>query len=211
MRQKFSDLNPSERYHIMTQVVIPRPIAWVLTANDADQASTQASGFNLAPFSYFNAISSDPPLVMMSIGKKADGEQKDTRANFLQQKSMVIHIPSAEDMQAVSDSAETLPYGDSEIEKFGLALVEEQGWSLPRLAQCRVAMLCTYYDVIEIGPNQQAILFCKVEDLYLDDDLVQRDSRDRLVISAESINPLSRLGANQYAAMGDVLHLARPK
>ena len=79
MRQSFSDLNPSERYHIMTQVVIPRPIAWVLTANDGDQSNHSSSRFNLAPFSYFNAISSDPPLVMMSIGKKPDGEEKDTR------------------------------------------------------------------------------------------------------------------------------------
>ncbi len=211
MRQKFSELNPSQRYHIMTQVVIPRPIAWVLTANDLESSSAQPSNFNLAPFSYFNAISSDPPLVMMSIGKKPDGHQKDTRFNFLQQKSMVIHIPSADDMQAVSDSAETLPHGVSEIEKLGLELVEEEGWDLPRLAQCRVAMLCRFYDVIEIGPNQQAILFCEVEDLYLDDALAQRDSRDRLVVCAQSIDPLSRLGANQYAAMGDVLQLARPK
>ena len=71
---QFADLKPLQRYHMMTQTIIPRPIAWVLTENDNGSS-------NLAPFSYFTALCSDPALVVLSIGKKPDGSLKDTRHN----------------------------------------------------------------------------------------------------------------------------------
>lgn len=88
MHIDFKTLSSSERYHLMTQTVIPRPIAWVLT-------ESSKANYNLAPFSYFTAVSSQPPLMMFSIGKKPTGERKDTVVNLERQQHCVVHIASA--------------------------------------------------------------------------------------------------------------------
>ncbi|MET0093908.1 MAG: flavin reductase, partial [Sedimenticola sp.] len=75
MNIDLSEMPPGQVYFTMTQALIPRPIAWVLSEN-AD------GGHNLAPFSYFSAVSSEPPLVMLSIGRRPDGTPKDTAANI---------------------------------------------------------------------------------------------------------------------------------
>ena len=83
-----ADLKPNTCYHLMTQTLLPRPIAWVLSASEEGE-------LNLAPFSFFNGVCSNPPIVMLSIGKKTPEEAKDTRQNILSGRDFVIHIPSA--------------------------------------------------------------------------------------------------------------------
>ena len=80
-----SQLSASQVYFTMTQTLIPRPIAWVLSDNGNDS-------LNLAPFSYFNAVSSDPPLIMLSVGFKPDGTHKDTAINIEQRKDFIVHL-----------------------------------------------------------------------------------------------------------------------
>lgn len=65
------DLSSTEVYYTMTETLVPRPIAWVLSEN-------LSGSYNLAPFSYFTAVCSNPPLIMISVGKKPDGSPKDT-------------------------------------------------------------------------------------------------------------------------------------
>ncbi|VUD56601.1 hypothetical protein TDB9533_02257 [Thalassocella blandensis] len=205
----FSTLPALQVYQSMTQTIIPRPIAWVLTDNGIDGAAKE-NAFNLAPFSYFTAVSSDPALVMLSVGKKSDGELKDTRRNIIERKHCVIHIAHDSQGEALNASAATLAHGDSEIEKIGIALETVEGWSLPRVKDCPVAMYCTLYDIQEIGPNKQGLLFCEVKALYVDDKAVTYDSKQRMKFDAQVISPLSRLGASDYASFGEVFSLARP-
>lgn len=209
MQFDLASLSNNQRYHLMTQVVIPRPIAWVLTDNGAGDASQPS--YNLAPFSYFNAISSDPPLVMLSVGHKPDGQIKDTRANIVERKHLVIHIPSGADAEAVTASAASLAHGESEVDRLGLPLLDQHGWPLPRLSQCRVAILAHFYELQEIGPQKQGLLFCCVDKVFVDDDLVSEDNKGRATIDASQIAPLSRLGANEYALLGEILSRKRPK
>ena len=75
MEIDLDSLSANGVYHTLTRTVIPRPVAWVLSEN-------AGGDYNLAPFSYFNAICSDPPLIMISVGKKPDGSSKDTRVNI---------------------------------------------------------------------------------------------------------------------------------
>jgi len=125
-------LTPDQVYFRMTQTLIPRPIAWVLSENPD-------GGLNLAPFSSFNAVCSDPPLVMISGGKKPDGSNKDTCVNIEARGDFVVHIAHRDQVRAVSDSSATLAAGDSEIARLGLATVPFEGFRLPRLAGCRIA------------------------------------------------------------------------
>lgn len=207
MHIDFSSLSGPECYHLMTQMIVPRPIAWVLS----NSAQKGEPSYNLAPYSYFNAVSSDPPLVMISAGSKPSGEVKDTRANILAHKTCVIHIPRDSDAKAVTASAATLPHGESEVDALGLSLVNEPGWSLPRLADCSIAMFAQFHQHIEVGPNRQAIIFCQIQQIYLSDTVSHKDDKGRVRIDASALSPLSRLGASEYAKLGSVFRIDRPE
>lgn len=195
---------PSDRvYHCMTQSVIPRPVAWVLSENpDGD--------YNLAPFSFFNAVTADPPLIMLSMGRKPDGDFKDTRVNIEERKKFVIHIAHNELAKAMTETSRSLPHGVSEVAENGLEMVPFDGFELPRLAECRIALACELFQLQELGPNRQSVIFGQVQQLYVDDGAATRDEKDRLRIDANAINPIGRLGANEYVTFGDVITIPRP-
>jgi len=199
----FSTIEPVQRYHLLTQTVIPRPIAWVLSKNDPNP------NYNLAPFSFFNAICSDPPLMMLSIGKKPNGEIKDTRRNLLSGREFVIHIASLDHAELLNASAAVLNYGESELKDMNLSLVNFQGCTLPRIAEALAAYHCTLYDVHELGPHQQAIIYAEVHQLYLDDSLVKME-KNRLYVNAVALNPLARLGAAEFTGIDQPFTLNRP-
>ena len=212
-------LPANEIYHLMTQTVIPRPIAWILTMNQAgkvDPGSVESDisgsgSYNLAPFSFFNALASAPPTLMVSIGKKPDGHLKDTRANLTTGQSCVVHIAGSRQASLVSESSRTLDYGDSEVEATGMTLVTFEGFPLPRLAECQIAMGCEVAEVIELGPVPQAILLLTMKRLFISDAAVATDAKGRMKVLAQVIDPLARLGANEYAGLGDIIKLDRPQ
>ena len=196
-------LSPGRAYHTMIQTVVPRPIAWVLTEN-------AGGGFNLAPFSYFNAVCTDPPLVMISVGKKPDGSAKDTRANIVERDRFVVHVAHEALLEALNESSATLPAEESEVERLGLELTEFDGFELPRLRDARIALACERFRVDELGPLPQALILGRVRRIHVDDALCRVDDRGRMTIDAESLAPIARLGGNDYAIIGHVRRLPRP-
>lgn len=196
--------SPSQTYFQLTQTVIPRPVAWILSENED-------GSHNLAPFSYFNAVCSDPPLLMVSIGKKPDGAPKDTRVNIEQRRKFVIHIAHVDMAQAVTDSSAGFAAGESEVEQLGLNTVPFEGFDLPRLADCRIAYACECYQIQEVGNTQQAMILGEVKAIYLDDDVVGEDAKGRMKVLAEKVNPLGRLGGDEYVTFGEILSIPRPK
>ncbi len=224
MNIDFKDKSPSQIYHLMTQTIIPRPIAWVLSQNEKTgstpepsssddvnelTAHSDAENYNLAPFSYFNAICSDPPLCVLSLGKKSENQPKDTSTNLQEGAHCVIHIASVAHNEQVSASAASLKYGESEVEHCDLDLVEHQGWPLKRIASAKVAFLCKVYQRQEIGNAPQQLIFVEILETYIDDDAVEQNG-NRISIDASKIDPLARLGANQYANLGSVFTKVRP-
>lgn len=203
MNIDLSSVSANGIYHLMTQTVIPRPIAWVLSSN------TDAS-INLAPFSYFNAVCSDPPLLMLSMGKKPDGSAKDTVTNLQLGEYCVIHIAHANQSEQVTNTAATLEYGVSEIEINDIPLITHSTWPLPRVNNCPIAYLSRVYSTQQIGNAEQQIVFVEAIELYIDDSVVS-EHNGRITVDAMSVNPLARLGASQYANLGDVFSKARPK
>ena len=198
-----SQLSSNDIYHLMTQSLIPRPVAWVLSENDN-------SSFNLAPFSYFSAVSSDPPLLMLSIGEKPDGSPKDTRVNIIERSHCVIHIAPATMASAVTESSRTLAAGESELDHLGLELTAFNGFTMPRLADCHVAMACEFYRAEQIT-KKQAMMLIEVKQLYVNDQLIEQHHRGRVTIDATKIDPLARLGGDQYSTLGDIIAIPRPR
>lgn len=205
----FDKLNANRIYHTMTQTLIPRPIAWVLTRND-----TSIDSFNLAPFSYFTAISSDPALLLLSIGKKAYGDEvgsdKDTLHNLKTQQKCVIHIASADHVDALNTSAKALAYGESEIAQQKLALTNFEGFDLPRLNGVGIAFACQLHQIVPIDDSKQTMVLLQVESVFVDDALVEKDGNDRLSINADNVSPLAKLGAGEYWVGGHSLKKPMP-
>lgn len=203
MQIDLSTLTPSQVYFTMTQTLVPRPIAWVLSENED-------GGYNLAPFSYFTAVCSDPPLLLFSAGRRPEGGPKDSTANIEARRRFVVHIAPRELVEPLNASAASLAPGVSEVEQLGLATVPFQGFPLPRLEGCRVAFACELDRVIELGRGPQALILGEVKAIYLDDEAVSRDHKGRLKVHADRLDPVSRLGPEEYAALGEITRLVRP-
>lgn len=208
MQINYKDLNPTEIYHLMTQSIVPRPIAWVLTENERADANNR---YNLAPFSYFNAVASSPPTVMVSIGTQADGAIKDTLANIKRTKKLVIHIASATHTDALNESSATLAYGDSELQHSALTTCDIDGFSLPRLECAKIALACTLDHIHSINQSTQSLVFAQIQTAFYADEIVTKDHKGRLKIDIPALDPLARLGGNEYAYLGEYLSRPRPK
>ena len=200
-------MSSAANYFAMVQTIIPRPIAWVLS-------KTADDNFNLAPFSFFTGVCSDPPIVMISVGKKGEGHEagieKDTRRNIRERKHFVVHIPNCTQLNDVNLSAKTLDFGVSEIDEQSLPLKKFEGFELPRLADTKVALGCTLYRYDEIGNTNQAIIFGEIKQFYVDDTIASVSATGRLSIEADGLNPLARLGGSLYSALGEKLLAKRP-
>jgi len=199
-----SELKPAQVYFHMIQTLIPRPIAWVLSEIEQDK-------YNLAPFSYFNAVCSDPPLIMLSVGKKPDGSFKDTRVNIEQRKDFVVHIAHREVLDELNQSSATLAADISELDQLGLATTAFEGSRLPRIKACKIAYACECYQIHELGSTPQSIIYGKVNHIYIDDDITSTSEKGRLKVHADKLEPIARLGADEYMSFGEIIQLARPK
>ncbi|WP_372831777.1 flavin reductase family protein [Pontibacterium sp.] len=197
-----AELSPNKVYHTMTQTVVPRPVAWVLSEHENGK-------FNLAPFSYFNAVCSNPPVVMLSIGRKPDGSDKDTFRNIVERKRFVIHLAHPELAPQVTKSAKVLPDGESELELVDMDTVAFDGFELPRLKDARLAFACELYKLDTIGENDQNLVFGKLLRIWLDDEVVAEDDKGRMKVLADRLNPLARLGGNEYVTAGNILDIPR--
>lgn len=183
---------------MLTQAIIPRPIAWVLSRN-ANRT------LNLAPFSFFNAVASAPPTVMISAGFKPDGSLRDTRANLTDREYFVIHIPSPTHLSAVNESAQPLPATESEVDLLDLPITDFVDFPLPRLADCSVALACKYTQHIEIGEDRQAAIFGRVMFMYVVDNAIETLDGHKFVIDPLKIDPVVRLGPRLYADIASPL------
>ncbi len=204
-----SELSTNQIYYTMIQTIIPRPVAWVISDNGDDS-------LNLAPFSYFNGVSSNPPLIMLSIGKKPDGTRKDTLVNIDERNDFVVHIAHREMAEPVTFSAASLAHGESELTQLGLettGILDDAGNSvsrLPRLKAARVAFVCEKERVMEIGNTPQGVIFGHVKFVYVDDS-VGTNVDGRLSVDPTKVDPLSRLGGQDFGLFGDVITVKRPK
>ena len=193
---------PDQLYYLLTQLVIPRPIAWVLSDNGNGT-------YNLAPFSFFNAITSNPPILMLSVGWKDEANRKDTWVNISERKNFVVHILCSAQVHEVSNTSTVLPHGASEIDKFHILVEDVEDWPLPKIKGAKIAFLCEKYAIHEVGNDPQGLILGQINRILIDDNAASQDN-GRIVIDPAKIDPLARLGGNHYALLGDILTVKRP-
>jgi flavin reductase (DIM6/NTAB) family NADH-FMN oxidoreductase RutF len=144
-------MRKADSYKLLASVILPRPIAWVV--------SRDAAGLvNAAPFSFFNIVSSDPPLVAISISGASDRKYKDTLENIRARKEFVVHMVPEELAEAMNVTATNAPRGVDETELAGLELAACAVVDVPRIVGSPVALECHLYEVLEPGGESTIVL-----------------------------------------------------
>ena len=158
----FSKIDDKEIYKLMSQNIIPRPIAWIVTENNF---------INVAPFSYFTGVSSKPPLLMVSIGrnKKKLNEPKDTFKNIKETKKATICLVSTDMVNKVEQTKEELPFGVSEAKKFNIELQTIEKDFPPIIKDSNIAFFTTLYGTFENKEMVTIPFFFKIDKMYKKD------------------------------------------
>jgi flavin reductase (DIM6/NTAB) family NADH-FMN oxidoreductase RutF len=185
----------ADNYKLLTNLVVPRPIAWITSQN--------AGGvINLAPFSFFNAIGSDPLMVVIGVGPGNDGGMKDTARNINELKEFVVHLVTEELIDAMNISAADFPPNESELPAAGLTTIASTKVKVPRLAQAKAALECTLHSIQTVGRN--TIILGQIVCFHVSDELMG----ERLHVNGFA--PIGRLGSpSMYCRTTDRFDLPR--
>ncbi len=193
-----ADRSPSGHYHFLTSAIAPRPIAWVTTVDAAGVV-------NLAPFSYFQGICSDPPMLMLSISDARGGGSKHTLRNIETTGEFVVHVTPAQLANEMVQSAAPYPDGISEAEALGLETEPSRKVAPPRLSACPVAMECRRVETRRFG-NQSpvTVVFGEILHFHADDKVLD----ERGNVRADRVDFLARLGGHQYTTVQNTFDVA---
>jgi flavin reductase (DIM6/NTAB) family NADH-FMN oxidoreductase RutF len=194
MRIDPSEIGGEQAYRLITGIVVPRPIAWV--------TSLSAGGVvNLAPFSAFTFVSPKPPMLAISVGRKA-GIYKDTAHNILNNEEYVIHIAESTLMTAVHESSTEHPPDVSEVEELKLETIPSERIKVPRLAVAPIAMECRFRQCLEFGETRSRLIVGEVLVFHIRDGLLNKGK-----IETEALDPIARIGGPRYARLGEIVTL----
>lgn len=171
----FKEKSPSERYWLMASSVIPRPIAWIVT---------QGEVLNIAPFSYFTPLSSEPATLIVSIGHKADGSPKDTLRNLRESKKCVVCIVDEDHFEAMHFSSKSLDATQSELEMFDIPTQEVINGFPPMPKGIKVAFFCKYLQEIDLQGSKTIPVIVEIKHLYLDDKIITNKEKISLKFSS---------------------------
>jgi flavin reductase (DIM6/NTAB) family NADH-FMN oxidoreductase RutF len=190
-----------ENYKLLTGTIIPRPIAFVTS-------STESGVINGAPFSFYNVVSSDPPMISLAIQRK-DATSKDTARNILEQKEFVVHSVDEERVDKINITAASLPANESEIEKAGFTLLDSETVSIPGIKEAKVRMECILEHAIPLGDGHTTtdLIIGRIKKYHLAEEIYKPDGK----IDFYALNSVSRLAGPNYAKLGDLISIERPK
>ena len=189
-------VSPGAFYQFMIGVIVPRPIAFVSTMSPE-------GSLNVAPFSYFNAISSQPPLLGISINRRA-GTPKDTLRNIEATGEFVVNtVDEALGPRMVQTSGDW-PEEVDEFQITGLTPVRSDLIKPPRVGEAPVSLECRLYKTIELGAT-----------FFVVGEILRAHVKDEVLtngrVDIEKLHPLGRLGGDGYSVVREVIHMPRPK
>lgn len=181
-----------DNYKLLVGSIIPRPIAFVTTLS-------LGGVLNGAPFSYFNIVSSNPPMISLSI-QHAAGKPKDTARNIMERQEFVVHIVDRDNVEQVNMTAAPLGPDQSEIALAGMTPVQSALIAVPGVQEAKVRMECVLERTVEFPGFE--LLIGRVVQFHVADDIYNQGRIDPLKLAA-----VSRLAGNHYAGIGEILRL----
>jgi len=187
MDLELSGLSVPERYKLLIGLVIPRPIGWVSTWNENGVA-------NCAPFSFFNCISEDPPLCILSFNLRKDGAQKHTLKNIHRTGEYVVNLVDESTASAMHLSSYEIPETESEFAQTGLTPVPAKVVQHPRIAEAAACFECKIERSISYGPERELVIG-EILLVHAREGVIDPQSKR---VSEEHYRPIGRLFANRY-------------
>ena len=200
MRIDPSDYDSRRIYYLLMSCVTPRPIAWVSTVS--------RDGIrNLAPFSFYNAVTSKPPLLSVAVSRRR-GQRKDTAENASTTREFVVNVVTERHLDPMVATSGDYPPDVDEFERVGLTAVDSTAVRPPRVAEAPIAMECRTREIFEVSLGMVDLVIGEVVMFHVADEL---PLSDELHIPAAALAPLARLGGQDYATLGEITERARPK
>lgn len=194
-----AELDNQERYKLMTGLVVPRPIGWIGTVDERGRP-------NLAPYSFFQAVATNPPVVLFSAGIN-DGQHKDSLHNARTTGRFTVNIVDMATAEAMNQTSAELAHGHSEFDFAGLTPVAGTDVDAPYAKEAKAAMECRVTNIVELGlpPVQHAVIFGEVVRFHVDDDVIDGTRVDHARLDA-----VGRLAGSGYATTRDRFDMVRP-
>lgn len=196
-----SNQTERENYKLLIGSIIPRPIALVTTlSNDGV--------LNGAPFSYFNIVSSDPPLISLSI-QRSGGMEKDTARNIKTLGEFVVHIVDEDNVHQVNLTAAKLPPDQSEVQLAGFSPVDSVKITVPGIMESKIRMECRLEQALAFdgsGENGCDFIIGRVVQFHIQDHIYENGRIDPVGLRA-----VSRLAGHHYAKIGEIFAIERPE
>lgn len=188
-------LSPRDAYRLMISCIVPRPIAFVTTLS-------RDGVTNLAPFSFFNGVSSDPPVISIAVATKRDGSKKDTWRNVEETGEFVVNIVVPELMDGVIVGARELPHNVSELDLSGLRTLPSARVKPPRLADSPVNLECTLLKVVEV--EETGLILGRVVMVHAKDEVL-----DGGRVDPRRLTFVGRMGDDFYCRVTDLFERKR--
>ena len=193
-------LSGPERYQLLTSLVVPRPVAWVSTRG-ADGRP------NLAPFSYFAAVSATPFLISVSIGSRR-GVPKDTLRNIRDTGAFCVNVATEPRLAQINEtSGEWGPEVD-EFVRAGVPMAEAESVAAPYVADCPAVLECRLFKLVELEGSPNTLVIGEVLRVRLSDDVPLAPGT--LFADTAALRPVARLWGDLYALVGETPSLKRP-
>ncbi len=201
MRIDFASLKPREIYQWMISTILPRPIAWVSTIDKNGVT-------NLAPFSFFQGVTSAPPTLMIVPVNNRDGTPKDTVRNLGEVPEFVVNLVPFSLTAQMNSTGAPLPPGQSEFTHFNIASTPSEKIRPPRVTAAPAAYECTVDRIVQIGegPNAANVIFGRIHHLHIADHTLSPEGYP----DPAKLDLIARLGGDNYMRANNTFTLPRP-
>ena len=196
-----AELSNRERYHLMTSLVVPRPIGWTSTWSAAGSP-------NLAPFSYFGALSASPMLVGVSVGHRRTGP-KDTLTNLRARRAFCINVVTDALLERMNATSADVGADVDEFALAGLEMAVSRRVDAPFVAACPAVLECEVTKEVDLGDAPNTLVIGEVVGVLLSHDLPFVEGT--MAVDPEALRPVGRLWGAAYAVPDEVRMLPRPK
>jgi flavin reductase (DIM6/NTAB) family NADH-FMN oxidoreductase RutF len=201
MRVDLRSLKPRDAYQWLIATITPRPIAWV-SSIDPDGRT------NLAPFSFFNGVTSSPPSLLFVPVNTREGTKKDTLRNIEAVPEFVVNLVPFALAEKMNATSAMLPYGESEFSAFGVASAASIHVRPPRVAAAPVSFECVLHQIVPVGEGPAAanIVIGLIVCLHVDEAVLGADG----LPDPSKLDLIGRMGGDHYVRTGQTFSLSRP-
>ena len=185
-------------------LIVPRPIGWISSKNNNGQ-------INLAPYSFFNAIATNPPMVVIGPGGYSkSGNNKDTLLNIKNNPEFVCNFVSWDVKDIMNESSYSFDNNESEVEKLNIETEDSNMVSIPRVKLSPAHFECTLFKIIDLPSDSSGdpnhLIIGNIIGINISDKIIKNDR-----IDIGELKPISRMGYDEYALINTIFSMKRPK